>query len=194
MRTRLIAVFVVLSALGLIVGVRLGAFETDAKRVIPLNTVYVSFLQEGLKPVEEAAKNEDLLEAANCVREASPQIALCVGKDIAAAVQNSSASFAMPTELIPAVMAKPDETVWVAAYLGSDGSVPPAYRIQSVEVKNRTIRIAYERVESATRSSDLRAYMVWAPIGLLEGGVYTLQLADVSEGVTSTRSWQVTVN
>jgi len=82
----------------------------------------------------------------------------------------------------------------LAAYLGSDGSTPPAYRVETIEVNGKTIRVAYERDESPARSADLLAYLVWVPVGRLEAGVYTLELFDVVAGnVTTSRPWHVFV-
>ena len=77
---------------------------------------------------------------------------------------------------------------------GSDGSIPPAYRVRTIELNGKTIRVAYERDESPVRSCDLRAYLVWAPVGQVEAGIYRLELFDVvAERVTLTTPWQVTV-
>jgi hypothetical protein len=123
-----------------------------------------------------------------------PQIVLCVGDDVAAAVKASVLSFSTPEEAATTITGGTIDTLWLAAYLGSDGSTPPAYRIETIEVNGRTIRVAYERDESPARSADLLAYLVWVPVGRLEAGVYTLELFDVVAGnVTASRPWHVFV-
>ena len=190
MRTRLIAVLAVLSVSGLILAAQLGAFEGDEMRIIPVDTAYASFTQEGLKSLDEPVDGDVL----STTQEAPQQIVLCFGSDVAAAVKASGSSFSMSGEPVPNVVGGTNEILWVAAYLGSDGSIPLAYRVRAIEVKGKTIRVAYERDESPVRSCDLRAYMVWAPVGLVEAGVYTLELFDVGAGkVTLTRPWQVAV-
>jgi hypothetical protein len=194
MRTRLIAAFVVLSVLGLGLAAHLGAFETEEARIIPLSTVYATFNQEGLKSADEAAGSEDLAQVLSAIREAPPQIILCVGTDIIAAVKSSTPSFSTPEESALSMVGVKSDTMWVAAYLGSDGSIPLAFRIQAVEVRDKTIRIAYERDESPGRSCDVRAYVVWAPVGPVEAGSYTLELFNMApDSVTVTRPCQVTV-
>jgi hypothetical protein len=157
MRTRLIAVVVVFSVLGLILAAQLGAFQTGVTRIVPLTTVYATFNQEGLKSADEATGNEDSAEILRAIREATPRIVVCVGPDVIAAVKSSTPTFALPEESILAMAGSPGNTMWVAAYLGTDGSKPSAYRIQAVEVRDKTIRITYERNESPERSCDLRA-------------------------------------
>ena len=194
MRTRLLAGVVVLSGFALILAAQLGAFAPDEARAIPLNTIYATFNQEGLKSADEAMDSEGLAETLNALREAPPRVVLCVGSVITAAVKASAASYAMSEEPIPAVTGAMNDRLWLTAYLGSDGSTPPAYRIRAIEVKGKTIRVAYERDESSARSSDLRAYLVWAPMGPGKAGLYTLELFDVlADRVTLARPWQVTV-
>lgn len=194
MRTRLIAVVVVFSVLGLILAAQLGAFQTGETRIVPLTTVYATFNQEGLKSADDATNNEDSAEILSAIREATPRIVLCVGPDVVAAVKSSTPTFSLPEESVLDMAGSASETMWVAAYLGTDGSLPPAYRIQAVEVRDKTVRIAYKRNESPERSCDLRPYMVWAPIGPVEAGSYTLELFDMaSDSVTTTRLCHVTV-
>jgi hypothetical protein len=163
--------------------------------LIPLDTVYSTFNQEGLKSLPEV-ETDGLFQVLGAVRESPQQIVLCIGTDAASAVKGSELSFAMPEEAIPPVTGTTSEkTLWLAAYLGCDGSLPPAFRVSSIEVNGKTIRVMYERDASPVRSADLRSYLIWVPLGRLEEGVYTLELFDAAaERVTRSRSWQVTVN
>ena len=162
MRTTLIALLVVLSGLALIMVAQLGAFQAEETRVIPLNTAYATFNQEGLKSADEAVHNEGLAQALSAIREMPQQMVLCVGSDLTAAMKASAVSFAMAEGQFPSVGGSANDTLWVATYLGTDGSIPSAYQIRAIELKGKTLRVAYERVESPGRSCDLRAYMVWA--------------------------------
>ena len=193
-RTRLIAVLAVLSGLALLLVTELGALQAQQTRVIPLNTVYATFNQEGLKSADEAADNEGLVQAVSAIREMPEQIVLCVGSDVSAAMKSSAVGFSVTKDQAPIVAGSTSETLWVAAYLGTDGSIPAAYRIRAIELKGKILRVAYERDESPTRSCDLLAYMIWAPVGQVEAGAYTLELFDATAGtVTVTRTWQVAV-
>ena len=111
MRTRLIVVVTILSVSGLILAAQLGAFEADEARIIPVNTAYATFQQDGLKSLDEAVDSDVL----SMIQEAPPQIVLCIGSDVAAAVKASAASFSMPEDQVPAVGRGTNDTLWVAA-------------------------------------------------------------------------------
>ena len=191
MRIRLIAGSVALLVFTAIVSVRLGAFQPESKRVVPMNSVCATFAQDEVKSVD-AIEDAAFAETMGALRERSAQIVLCNGNDIAAAVKSSGESFRMPEEPAPSIVAGPSNPVWVAAYFGTDGSVPPAYKVRAVEITGKSIRVAYERVESPGRSCDLHAYVIWAPIGPISAGSYTLELFDVAaDSIIATRPWQV---
>ena len=195
MRTQLTVFFVVLAVGGLILATQLGAFQTQETRDIPLDEAYASFNQEGIKSLNNTVDNEPLGQILGMVQEGPQRMALCVGNDIAAAVKTTVVGFSMPEDPVPAVTAATSDIVWLAAYLGSDGSMPPAYIVRSIEVTGKTIRVSYERDASPVRTADLRAYLIWAPIGRMDPGVYTLELFDLLAGdVTASRPWQVIAN
>ena len=91
--TKFFAVLAVVSIAALLLAVQLGAFEADDTRVIPLNDAYATFTQEGMRTAEEAAGNEAIDTVLDAIRESPPQMVLCVGTDIAAAVRSSAFSF-----------------------------------------------------------------------------------------------------
>lgn len=195
MRTKMIAVLGVLTVFGVALAAQLGAFDREERRLIPLDAVYASFNQEGLKPLGPEVEADGLAEILGAVRESPQQIVLCVGTDVASALRGSELGFATPDEATPPVTARTSDTFWLAAYLGSDGSVPSAFRIRAIEVNGKTIRVEYERDESHVRSADLRNYLIWVPLGHVEAGAYTLELFDTAaERVTRSRTMLVTVN
>lgn len=202
MRTQMTAVFVIIAAAGSVLAAQLGAFQGQEPRVIPLNTVYATFNQDGIKAFDGTVDNDDLRQMIDRIQAGPQRIVLCGGKDIAAAVKSAGMSFtmsdmssSMADDPIPAVTIGTGDTVWLAAFLGSDGSIPPAYKVRAIEVTGRTIRVSYERDDSSGRTCDLCAYMIWAPVGRMEAGLYTLELFDTAAGeVTVTRPWNVSVN
>jgi hypothetical protein len=199
MHTRMTAVFVILAAAGLVLAAQLGAFQGQEPRAIPLNTAYATFNQDGLKALDNAVSNDDLRQMLDQIQAGPQRIVLCEGKDVAAAVKSAGMSFtmsdmssSMPDQPIPVVTIGTDERVWLAAFLGADGSIPPAYKVRAIEVSGRTIRLSYERDDSSGRTCDLIGYLVWASIGRMDAGVYTIELFDSAAGnVTVTRQWQV---
>src|SRR5207253_5177589 len=69
--------------------------------------------------------------------------------------------------------------LWIVAYLGSTGSLPPQWLIESVEIKDKAIRVSYMRSQAKEpRTADLGPYLYWAPVGALRAGEYTLELYD----------------
>jgi hypothetical protein len=117
MHTRLIAVFAVFSVLGLIVATQLGAFQAGEPRIIPLSTVYATFDQQGLKSANDAARSEDLAHVLSAIREAPPQMVLCVGTDLVAAMKSSTPSFSTPADSVLVMAGSADETMWVAVHV-----------------------------------------------------------------------------
>ncbi len=79
-----------------------------------------------------------------------------------------------PEEDLP----QPSE-LWMVAYLGTAGSDPLAWRVQSVERTGKRIRVAY--VKQKPKSKDLYPYFVWVPLGELESGTYSLELFNLGE-------------
>ena len=195
MRTKLMAVLGVLTVFGVALAAQLGAFDREERRLIPLDTVYASFNQEGLKPLDAEVETDGLAQVLGAVRESPQQIVLCVGIDLASAVRGAELGFATPDEATLPVTGSTSDTLWLAAYLGSDGSVPSAFRVRAIEVNGKTLRIDYERDKSPVRSADLRSYLIFVPLGRVEAGVYTIELFDAAaERVTRSRTLRVSVN
>lgn len=193
MRTiRLTAVLAALITGAVVLGAHLGAFENEPTRVIPLNSVYATFAQDNLRSAEGIIDQETLERVAKANRAVPRRIALCVGADATAAVRDSAKAFALPEMGIPSVDVDSSHTLWLAVYLGTEGTVPPAYRLESIEIRDRTIRVTYESDESGARSCDLHDYLLWAPLNRVESGLYTLELFDsgINE-VAITREWQI---
>jgi hypothetical protein len=190
MRTRFFAIAAGLAVVGMMATPRVSAVSGDGLD-LPLNSAYVCFTQEELKALDASVDDNDLLQATGVVQGGSRQIVLCVGHDIAAAVKASATNFAVSDQPVPIATGAPGDTLWLAAYLGSDGSTPPAFRVRAVNVANKTIRLSYERIEAAERSCDYHAYMVWVPVGRVEAGDYTLELFDLVGEATLSRTWRV---
>ena len=194
MRSQFTVALGVLAIGALILAAQLGAFQTPETRAIPLDTAYATFNQEGLKSLDDTAANEQLGDIVSSIQDRPARMVLCVGSDVASAVTNSGMTFALPNNPTPAVTSTASDTVWLAAYLGTDGSMPAAYKVRAIEMTGKTIRVTFERDESSGRSCDLRAYLVWAPVGRVEAGTYTLELFDASTGsITASRLWHVFV-
>ena len=175
-----------------VLGAHLGAFENEPTRVIPLNSVYATFAQDDPRSAEGIIGQETLEQVANANRAAPRRIVLCVGADATAAVRDSAKAFALREKGIPSVHIDSSHMLWLAAYLGTEGTVPPAYRVESIEIRDRTIRVTYESDAGGARTCDLHDYLLWAPLNRVESGMYTVELFDSAiNEVTASREWQV---
>lgn len=194
MRNRFTAVIVIFAAAGFVLAAQLGAFQGQEPRAVPLDTAFATFHQDGFKGLDATVDNNHLRPMLDEIQGGPQRIVLCLGQDISGAVKNARVSFSLPEQPVADIGTGIDDMVWVAAFLGSDGSVPPAFKVRAIEVTGNTIRVSYERDESSARTCDLLAYLIWAPVGRMEAGIYTLELFDAAAGnVTVTRPWRVTV-
>ncbi len=171
--------------------------QVKAKQV-PLKSVYTTSDQQGLSKVRlgEGSKgfqNQFGELYRGSIRIGASNVFLARGHDVTAAVR---AAWEVFTHGIPAdkpVSAdyppKSDE-IWLVAYLGIEGSGPPAYQVQSIEVSGTDIRLTYKHPGAGT--NDLHPYFYWAQVGRLVAGTYKLQLFDADQKqVTLMRRVQV---
>jgi hypothetical protein len=166
------------------------AADEDAK--IPLGSVYTTTGQQDTKDAGIELRN-----APQPFGEFSglPVVFLVNGKDFLAAVKASRPFLELGVNgkaPAPKAESKSSGTIWVGACLGSDGSVPPAYRLHAVEIKGKKIRVTYAFIEREISTGDEHPYLLWAPLGKLPAGEYTLELYDTTtKKVTVTRKSKV---
>jgi hypothetical protein len=70
-------------------------------------------------------------------------------------------------------------TFWLVAYLGTSGSSPPEWTVESVIRRESAIRLSY--VAAVADTDDIHHYFVWVPLGELKSGSYTLELFDTQK-------------
>jgi hypothetical protein len=58
--------------------------------------------------------------------------------------------------------------------------MPPAFRVLSVEINGTKIRVNYESITRELSTGDEHPYLLWAPLGKLAAGEYTLELFDTA--------------
>jgi hypothetical protein len=119
------------------------------------------------------------------------RVALVPGKDITAAVAATAHRLGERSDKVqPPLEVPAGESVWLAVYFGTNGSSPPAWTVEAVEIKDRTIRLTYKK--GAAFTDDIHHYLAWVPLGKPVAGRYTLQLVDVtSKQATVERSCEV---
>jgi hypothetical protein len=121
-------------------------------------------------------------------------IFLVNGKDFFSAVKASRPFFEFRGDEAkePKAESKADEQNWVGACMGIDGSSPPAFRVQSVEIGGKKIRVTYESIKRDISTADEHLYMLLAPLGKLPAGEYTLELYEsTAKKVTADRKSKV---
>jgi hypothetical protein len=177
----------------LLFGICLGAFAGENKQ-IPLGSIYTTTGQKDTKDAAAELKNVPQPHYSGLVTGA-PVIFLVNGKDFGAAYQGSRRSFQVegdPKAAAPKAVSKAGELNWVGAFLGSDGSSPPAYRVLSVAIQGRKVRVTYETIKRVISTGDEHPYLLWAPLGKLSPGEYTLELYEATtQKVTASRKSKV---
>jgi hypothetical protein len=174
---------------------------------VPLESVYSTSGQKELKHMTAAFRHKEdgdrdyiepygwNLEQINRLSQLGcSNVFLVRGKDIAGAVKSTrwlymgTGSGDVPVFADEESKAAP---LWAVAFFGVSGSNPPAWLVQSVERKGKTVRISYVTRTAATH--DQHRYFLWVPIGTLEAGTYTFELFDVEKKeVTLLRRCRVT--
>ncbi len=155
-------------------------------KTIPLKSIYSTNGQEGLIPVKRREKDPSKahLEAIRQeVRGGASNILLVNGDDIVQAVNATRWAFTGGRSLEVPVRPEPGDgpkpaSFWMVAFLGIDGSTPPAWLVRSAERKGQNIRLSVIKPKRNSSTKDERHYFVWVPLGKLEAGRYTLELFD----------------
>jgi hypothetical protein len=183
---------------GLTAGLATGAAQEKGEVVkpqpIPLDSVYVTSEQKGLKRVAVGQGNFDqpVLEdlARRSIKAGLSNVFLVRGAEIGDAVRATRLAFDSglgASEPIPADRAQADKAVWLVAFFGVSGSSPPAWEVKGVERSGQRVRVSF--AASPADSNDRHPYFAWVLLGAAEPGVYTLELFDVNvkEAVLSRR-------
>jgi hypothetical protein len=148
---------------------------------IPLSELYVTFKQEGVTLMLPRPRVEgDLSLKDRVAKNGTSNIFLVRGADVGTALLSAEMAYRGSSADRPLRGNPPtkDKPIWVVAHLGVRGSSPPAFEVKAVERDGKRVRVSFE--EKRSRSLDERPYLVWAPLGELEPGDYTLELYNVS--------------
>lgn len=189
-----------LVGLGIVLfGIESGVAADDAKK-IPLASVYTTTRQKDTKDARAELKDVpvpiDVPQPIFGERiGGKPAIFLVNGKDFPAAVKVSRSFLQLEGDdkaPDPNAETKAGDQNWVGAYLGNQGSLPPGFRVLSVEIDGKKVLVTYETITRNKTTKDYYTYIVWAPLGKLSCGEYTLELYDAAaKKVTATRKSRV---
>jgi hypothetical protein len=155
----------------------------EAKKIL-LGSIYSTSRQKGLKLVDQGQGDQafrlqirELQQQA--VKMGASNVFLVRGDDIAAAVKATWKVFAggyPATEPVSFDQQHKSEKLWLVAYLGVAGSVPPAWLVHEAQVQNNALRLVFQR--SMSETDDEHPYFVWVPIEPLKAQDYTVELFD----------------
>ncbi len=162
--------------------------RTEEMRLIPLESAYSTNGQEGLQPVlrrldEPCGKALDQMYQGSYGMGTS-NLLLVRGEDITAAVKATRWAFLggrsadMPVDPEDGSMGG---SLWVVVYFGTAGSGPPAWLVHGIEVKGRTVRVTFSKPNRPVSTADVHQYFLWAPLGHVEPGAFTLELYDAEK-------------
>lgn len=71
--------------------------------------------------------------------------------------------------------------IWVCAFLGNSSTTPPAFSVQRIEVAGQTVRVVFAKPRSLFRSADHAPFLIWANLGQLPPGKYSVELVDADQ-------------
>lgn len=182
-------------------GEKAGGQKKAGTRTIPLNEIYATTRQARVSLVRPGSREPYGEVLTRLFRQWGPpgasNVFLVRGKDFETAVKATyrvlwcalNADFpGHDCEGRPP--GAPLEPLWLVAYLGTAGSEPPGWLIHSAEQSGATIRLSY--VTGRPTTNDGHEYLVWVPLGHLDGGIHTLELFNHTEQyVTLMRRVQV---
>jgi hypothetical protein len=155
---------------------------------IPLNLIYSSEPQKGVKPIREHNKGcanelQELLGKGSSL--GASNLFLTRGDDVAAAVLATWQVFTASVGVNHPVALDPKSKsgqYWLVVYFGRSGSTPPRWQVSSVDLKENTVRLVFS--EDHPESDDSNPYFVWVPLGKLAPGSYTLELVNGAQQQT----------
>lgn len=162
--------------------------EPEGAKIIPLKSIYSTNGQEGLKMVRggdtEGYHHHLNLLRREC-RSGASNVFLVRGDDFATAVKSTWQVFRCGCSADVPKGPSDDQgqrSLWLVAFLGIDGSSPPAWLLKGAVQKGNVIRLSVAQPERLAVSADLYHYFVWVPLGKLEASTYTLELFNAEQG------------
>src|SRR5262245_44746788 len=154
---------------------------------IPLASIYATWRQEGLRRIpNDEAHTRDLNALLGGDGKGPTNVLLVRGKDIGEALKTTRWAYTVDwggDVPVPPEGRRPEPaSLWLAAYLGTNSSVPPAWQLVSAERRGNVVRLTVRRPARDKTTRDLRRYFVWVPLGELAAGTYTVELHDAGLG------------
>ena len=132
-------------------------------RKIPLDSIYSTSQQKGLKHSDDAPVLDGDFAGAPAIH------AFGWAKDLKSLKKDSLVPAATSTADKPQSLTKPADAetqLWAVITFGSNGSNPPQFILDSVTVTDKgAIEVAYHQVKGGISTRDLFPYIYWIPLG-----------------------------
>ncbi len=162
--------------------------KAERSTPIPLDSMYVTSEQEDLKHVFFGDARFSRLTLGTLFENSklvgTSNIFLVRGAEIKDAVQATTVAYNRGFGARDPVWDDPlqnNEQLWVVAFFGVSGSGPLEWIVKGVERADNRVRVSFSQLGSHTQ--DRFPYFLWAPLGRLEAGEYTLDLYDATEKI-----------
>lgn len=171
-----------------------GRSAPEVRGSIPLDVVYSTSGQPGLAPLNRSRTYVDGTPTyatdhgpaldkiyQNHQKMRDPCIFLVRGENVAEAIgatydvlwgiRDRDAASALTRE-------SAHDPVWLFFFLGTSGSAPPQWILESVGYEGRNVTVTYRHAPTGAVTRDLHQYLYWAQLEYAEPGLYTLTLQD----------------
>ncbi len=152
-------------------------------RVIPLKSIYATPDQGELQRLDrrlDKPLGKELHLIDQHFSSGVPAILLVGGEDIGEAVRATRHALCgghNADSPVPANPGSKPKQLWLVVYFGSWSSAPK-WLVRSVAVEQSTIRLKFSLAQNLDPEPVSRLHLVWAPVGQLTAGVYSLELFD----------------
>jgi hypothetical protein len=175
-------------------GIAAAPIPKGTVRKVPLDQIYASVIQPGLRKFPDIADWKEKVTAErvtdifrSVARNGSSNAFLVCGDGIAEAIRSAHPMLCGGAGADTAYSEKETpRPVWLAAFLGNAIISPLEWVVEFVTVEGRQIRLIYrprDRAEEAEVVPWHCSYNYWVPLPKLTPGVYTVELYDLTEKV-----------
>ena len=171
---------------------RLTAESEEAKppeQAVPLQSVYSTSRQAGLQHVTRGEEPK-----AKFSKNSPAVMGFGWAKDFQQLCKGWLISPPAPGATLPLVRpAAPEAQLWVGIYIGSSGSLPPQWLLDSVTLSRDNVwKVVYRHTPPGPMTHDKSTYEAWIPLGqsAAKPGRHRLQLI-IDEKLVFEQSWTV---
>ncbi len=178
----------------------LGETSESSERIVPLSSVVTTGPQKGMEPANNVFRQEDgkrdnkayynyIGKIEQNTHSGASNAFLIDATTVQDAVRASTrillGSRAARTPAAVNTVHPIRGSHWLVAYLGTGPSDPTWWTVESIKVKDKTIRLAFRESPPTGATRDGLLYYYWAPLGTLNPGTYDIELFDLDRTTIS---------